>query len=260
MATSLGDAIKTQWRVFLSDRWNIYMLILVLMIPVVYESLRFMPVEESMTPHTFSPALTIWLQERLGTDGLIAYAASYYYVIPHILLMAGLGPLFLFAKRRPAWVYLSMALAIFILDSVIYVLYPVAPPVRLDDSGVVPIRINLFALSETTITAHYSAIPSGHIFTTVLGFLIAWLERWRRVAALYAANTIIMTGVIVYLGDHYFIDAVASLVLVGVVYAGVWGIARRTPQVQTRYGETLKMTSFAPDAPYESCAPRRPEA
>ena len=256
MASSLRGQVAAQWKSFIADRCNMYALVLVLLIPIVYESLSFTPVESSMIPHTFSPSLTIWLQERLGTDGIVAYAASYYYVIPHIILMAGLGPLFLFARKRPAWVYMAMAVSIFIIDSIIYVVYPVAPPVRLEGTGVVPIRINLFELSETTITAHYSALPSGHIFTSVLGLLIAMVERWKWPTILYGANTVIMTVVIVYLGDHYLIDSFASVVLVTGIYAVVWGIARRTSYVKTRY---LVRKPFSHDVPCESCAPRRQE-
>ncbi len=257
MASSWKGLIVTHLKAFFADPCNVYALALVLLIPIVYESLRFTPVESNMIPHTFSPALTIWLQERLGTNGIIAYAASYYYVIPHIILMAGLVPMFVFAKNRPAWVYMMMAVSIFIVDSLIYIAYPVAPPVRLEGTGAVPIRINLFELSETTITAHYSALPSGHIFTTVLGLLIAIVERWKWPAVVYGVNTIVMTVIIVYLGDHYLIDSVASVVLVICIYAIVWGVARRTSYVKTKYSVRKP---FSHDVPCESCAPRRQES
>jgi len=210
--------IKSQRYWFTSDKKNLYFLVAVLLIPILYESMRFTPIEDAMSPHTFSPALTIWLQELFGTDGVIAYLASYYYVIPHIILLVGLGPLFFFAKKKPAWTYLSLALALFIIDNIIYFLYPVAPPIRLNEPPVVPIRIELFALSEKTISLHYSALPSGHIYSLMMGTLIGHLENWKKVKIIYGINVIIMTFVIIYLGDHYLIDAIASIVVVISIY------------------------------------------
>ncbi|MHC1609191.1 MAG: phosphatase PAP2 family protein, partial [Candidatus Methanofastidiosia archaeon] len=51
-----------------------------------------------------------------------------------------------------------------------------------------------------------------------MGTLIGHLENWKKVKIIYGINVIIMTFVIVYLGDHYLIDAIASIVVVISIY------------------------------------------
>lgn len=225
--TGIKERITTQWRYFTSDRKSIYTLIIALLIPVTYELMRFVPLEDTLTPHTFSMAPTLFLQKILGTDGIVAIAASYYYVIPHVLLLVGLLVMIFFSKNRPPWYYFTIAIMIYVIDFAISTLFPVAPPVRLAIHDYVPIRIEHFPLSETTITAHYSALPSGHIFTSVFGALIAKLEGWKRTYYIYLANTVIMTVVIVYTGDHYLIDSFASIALVAAIYVVMEKIVRK---------------------------------
>jgi hypothetical protein len=223
----IKKAVVEQFKRFYANRLNLVFLFIAVFIPILYESLRFLPLEETMNPHTFPATFTILLQDILGTKGPIAKFASYYYVIPHLAITVLLGPLFFFSKNRPPWVYMSVGIIIFIIDSVIYLTYPVAPPIRVEDLEVVPIRIEYFPWSEKTITAHYSAIPSGHIFISTLGALIAIIERWKKIAALYVVNTIVMTVVIVYTGDHYLIDAMLSVIFVVGTYKLVWYVAKK---------------------------------
>ena len=110
--TGIKERITTQWRYFTSDRKSIYTLIIALLIPVTYELMRFVPLEDTLTPHTFSMAPTLFLQKILGTDGIVAIAASYYYVIPHVLLLVGLLVMIFFSKNRPPWYYFTIAIMI----------------------------------------------------------------------------------------------------------------------------------------------------
>jgi len=235
--------IKNQLNYFLSDKRNVYMLLLVIMIPLVYELFRFTPLESVIEPNTLNDYPTRWLQEKLGTDTAIAYFASYYYFIPHVLIMAGLAPMFIISKRRPPWFYLCIALIIFIIDTSFYFIYPVAPPVRLDSQFIEPIRINIFPFSDSTISVHYSALPSGHIFISFLGLLIAYLEKWKKAVIIYALNTVIMTFVIVYTGDHYIEDAIASIILVLGVYAlTLLAFRKKGWIVKNKYGMYVSST------------------
>ncbi|MHC1604395.1 MAG: phosphatase PAP2 family protein [Candidatus Methanofastidiosia archaeon] len=221
---NIKTRIMEQKNTFFSDKKNVYMGAAVVLIPIIYEGLRFVPLEETMVPYTFPPTITIWLQNLLGTEGLIAYFASYYYIFPHFIILGGLVPMFFFAKKRPPWFYLSIALVAFIIDTICYIYYPVAPPVRLPNSGAVPIRLNLFPISDATITAYYSCLPSGHIFSSMLGVVIAFTEDWKWPKILYSLNTIIMTVVIVYLGDHYLIDSISSVAIILVLYFLNWKV------------------------------------
>lgn len=246
----LKKKTKNQLNSFLSDKRNVYMLLLVIMIPLVYELFRFTPLESLIEPNTLNDFPTRWLQEKLGTDTVFAYFASYYYFIPHVLIMAGLAPMFLFAKRRPPWFYLSIAMIIFIIDTSFYFIYPVAPPIRLDSPLIEPIRINIFPFSDTTISVHYSALPSGHIFISFLGLLIAYIEKWKKTMKIYAFNTIIMTFVIVYTGDHYVEDAIASIILVLGVYALIWIISKKKGWIiKNKYGMYVSSSLHVDDHP-----------
>ncbi|HPR41599.1 MAG TPA: phosphatase PAP2 family protein [Candidatus Methanofastidiosa archaeon] len=207
-------SVKKQAMCFFSDRRNIYMLIMVFLIPIIYEGFRFTPIEGMIEPNILNDYPTRWLQEKLGTDTVYAYFASYYYFIPHLFIMAGLAPMFFFARRMPPWFYLFIAIVIFMIDTSFYFIYPVAPPCRLNSEYIEPIRINLFPFSDSTISVHYSALPSGHIFISMIGVLISYLERWKKVLVVYAFNTVLMSMVVVYTGDHYVEDTIASTVLV----------------------------------------------
>ncbi len=176
--------------------------------------------ESQMIPHTFSPGVTLWLQERLGTDGLMAWFASLYYNFPMIINIALFFFVMYFApkgnKGRDGWIYGVCILLGFLVELIIYLAYPVAPPIRVPEyinQGVVQVRLNKLPWSDNLITLKYNALPSGHMIYSILGYLVCKEEGFTKPGYFYLMNTIIFSFIILYLGEHYWIDIIGSLIV-----------------------------------------------
>jgi len=204
-----GSCIKKAYANFVGDRKNIILGIFVIFIPILYELFGFVGTEQSITPYTLPATVTNTLQNIFGTEGVTAYFASYYYFIVQLLVLGGLACVIFFTKKP--WGYFLAALICFVVDSTIYLIFPLAPPVR--TGAAVPIRLNLFPVSDYIITAKYSAFPSGHIMASFLGFLICRKENFKKIEVLYIMNTLIMSFVVVYLGEHYLVDSFGGILL-----------------------------------------------
>ncbi len=179
------------------------------------------PISESqISPHTFSPNVTLRLQALLGTDGFIAGLASVYYNFP---MMTNIDLLFVgvyFAPRgkkgRVGWVYGIAILMGGLIDSIIYLIFPVAPPIRVPDhlqQGVVQVRLGQLPWSDDLITLKYSALPSGHIFYSIFGYLLCREEGFTLMGRFYQINTLVFSLIILYLGEHYVIDIIGAFLL-----------------------------------------------
>jgi membrane-associated phospholipid phosphatase len=203
------SGIKRAYVNFVGDRKNIILGVFTIFIPILYELFGFVGTEQSITPYTFPATVTNTLQNIFGTKGVTAYFASYYYFFVQLLVLGGLACVIFFTKKP--WVYFLAALICFVVDSTIYLIFPLAPPVR--TGAAVPIRLNLFPVSDYIITAKYSAFPSGHIMASFLGFLICRKENFKKIEALYIMNTLIMSFVVVYLGEHYLVDSFGGIFL-----------------------------------------------
>ncbi len=201
--------IKKAYLNFVGDRKNMILGTFTFFIPVLYELFGFVGTEQSITPYTLPATVTNTLQNIFGTKGVIAHFASYYYFFVQLLVLGGLACVMFFTKKP--WVYFLAALICFFVDSTIYLIFPLAPPVR--TGAAVPIRLNLFHVSDYIITAKYSAFPSGHIMASFLGFLICRKENFKKIEALYIMNTLIMSFVVVYLGEHYLVDLFGGVLL-----------------------------------------------
>lgn len=194
---------------FVGDRKNIILGTFTFFIPVLYELFGFVGTEQSIIPYTLPATVTNSLQNIFGTKGVMAYFASYYYFFVQLLVLGGLACVIFFTEKP--WVYFLAASICFIVDSTIYLIFPLAPPVRI--GAAVPIRLNLFHVSDYIITAKYSAFPSGHMMASFLGFLICRKENFKKIEALYIMNTLIMSFVVVYLGEHYLVDLFGGILL-----------------------------------------------
>ena len=201
--------IKKAYLNFLSDRKNIIFGLSIFFIPFIYELFGHMGVEKNIIPYTLSPSLTIYMQNLIGTDGVAAYLASYYYFFIYLFVISGLA-FIIFFSRKP-WVYALAILLALTVESVIYIFFPLAPPMR--TGAAVPIRINIFHLSDNFVALKYSAFPSGHIMISFLGFLFSKKENFKKCEIFYLANTLIMSFIVIYLGEHYLIDIFGGILL-----------------------------------------------
>ncbi|MFW9916997.1 MAG: phosphatase PAP2 family protein [Candidatus Thorarchaeota archaeon] len=209
---------------FLSNKANLAIFFFGAFIPVFYLAWRPAELEKKMIPYTYSPALTQWLQDLLGVDTIVAWAFSWVYMSFHIMSIGLLYFVAYFAERgnegsraRPAWVYGLPMICFQQLDMLIWLIWPVAPPIRWipEGSGVVAIRTRWLPWSDDLITYYYSALPSGHASVTIAGFLAAHYSGQKKFRAFFFVEWFLVTFTILYLGEHYWLDPVASILVAG---------------------------------------------
>jgi hypothetical protein len=182
---------------------------------------------------------TVWLQHHLGTSatGPVTVFAVLMYV-SHFVIPAALGfLLWMTRRRRPFQALMFGLITVTILGEMTFVLAPTAPPWLASQHGFTPhvqhllkqafggIHLNELAVHEGNPHAYniVAAMPSLHAGFPVVGLLVAThygLSRWIR--GVLAIQFLGVVFSIVYLGDHYVIDAV-----VGVGYACLaWWLVR----------------------------------
>jgi PAP2 superfamily len=123
------------------------------------------------------------------------------------------------------------------LGMTIFAILPVAPPRLVPTSGVVD---TLFVYSNASyrsgvlafVTNQYAALPSLHIgyavFLTLAVFLLTANRLARVLAAVYP---VVVLLAIVITGNHYWVDAVAGIMVLGVAFVANCSIApERVPE------------------------------
>lgn len=138
--------------------------------------------------------------------------------------------------RRPAWYreFRTVAIVVFLGAIVVYSLFPLAPPRFLpgfQDLHTYP-YLNTFGESAShPLSANpYAAMPSVHFALTLAVSIFFWRMPgllWKALAVAYVA---MMFMTIVVTGNHYIVDALASVVMVALAFA----LARVTMLVRRR--------------------------
>jgi hypothetical protein len=126
---------------------------------------------------------------------------------------------------------------------VLYVLFPVAPP-RLAQLGFADTvshdaKVNLSSSLLSSLYNPFAAVPSLHFgYALLAGFTVATLTRRRTVRVLASIYPAVMLLVIVATGNHFFFDAAAGGLAVGVGYliASRVDYATRAPRTRTAAG------------------------
>jgi hypothetical protein len=107
---------------------------------------------------------------------------------------------------------------------VLYLLYPVAPP-RLAGLGFVDTvsqsaKVNLSSDLLGSLYNPFAAVPSLHFgYALLVGVTVARLARRRLVRVVAWSYPAVMLVVIVGTGNHFFFDAAAGAVAIGIGYA-----------------------------------------
>jgi hypothetical protein len=181
-----------------------------------------------------SRAEWLWGVERhfhLDPEGLLnrvvsahhwlALMAGLYYGILHFAVTPAILVWVRFRRRSVYEPLRNILVVSSVLALVVYWVWPLAPP-RLAVPGIVDtLKVNniLSAGSPTgpaSLANQYAAMPSLHVAWAVwvaLALLAAWpVSRWRVAAWAYPVVT---TLVVLGTGNHFLMDAVAGLVLVG---------------------------------------------
>ena len=239
-----GAVILGRWRDFLVD-WMPFIALL-----LGYEFLRGLAGSSGIPAHYqevisadrflgFGQLPGIWLQAHLhrpGSPSALDYAATVFYFL-HFAYPLTLGytfwlydrPLF----RRFAAALLLMSFACFVF----FLLVPVAPPWLASQRGYLPHVDKIISSTIPSQTTWYyqhlnpnpvAAFPSLHEAFPVLGLLYG-LRIFGRRAWPLALWCLAVCFSIVYLGEHYLIDAIAGVVVAALAYAAVQGVSARLP-------------------------------
>jgi hypothetical protein len=181
----------------------------------------------------FGTLPTTWLQSHLyggGTGPLEVFSLAMYashFLAPLILAFL----LWAFWERRGFAELLFGILAVSILGDITFLFAPTAPPWLAAQHGLIEpvqpiLRDALYAVHLDSLASQkgdassyniVAAIPSLHAAWPVICLLV--IRKYRLPGWLFAAQLAITIGVvfaIVYMGEHYLIDAI-----VGIVYAFV---------------------------------------
>jgi len=147
----------------------------------------------------------------------------------------------IYLYRHETWSFFrNWFLTMNALAMTVFAILPVAPPRLVPTSGVVD---TLFLYSPhnystgilSFVTNQYAALPSLHIgyavFLSLTVFLLSSNRVARTLAVLYP---IIVLLAIVVTGNHYLLDAVAGVVVLGVAFVANYSVApQRVPAVIT---------------------------
>jgi hypothetical protein len=155
-------------------------------------------------------------QMALGNDGLI-HVADLYYSSMHIPVFV-ITLVWVLLFRRPYWAFARTTVAILTGMCLAIQFIPVAPPRLLPVLGIVDTAKengrSVYALVPGA--NEYSAMPSVHIAwaaAVALIIILATRSPWRWLALLYPIVTL---WVVVVTGNHFIIDGVASVALLGI--------------------------------------------
>jgi hypothetical protein len=185
---------------------------------------------------------------RAHTDGIVSLeqnlhvfgereiqsAAHWLPGLPTVLGVAYIGLHFLGTAAFLVWLYRrhperfpfvrNLLVGATAVALAIYLLYPVAPP-RLAGLGFVDTvshnaKVNLSSDLLGSLYNPFAAVPSLHFgYALLVGVTIASIARSRRVQIAGLTYPLVMLLVIVATGNHFFFDAAAGAVAIGVGYA-----------------------------------------
>lgn len=223
----VGHKIFHRFYPFFQNPKNIAVGLLVIAAPAIY-GLFPKPLDEKIRNGEhgvirWSPWATDFLRDLIGVgkDNWFAIFSTWYYTWLFVCINIGTGIyiLMLNKKRREPWIYLLCFSTLFIIDTLFYYIFPVAPPVRSD--GFYNVRADVLPSSETMISIDYNALPSAHIWILAIPLCITIAEQHWKLTAWYSFNIVLMTIVVIYLGDHYFIDCALAVVLTIIVFVTI---------------------------------------
>ena len=217
-------------RTFITD-WTPFLLLF-----LAYEAMRGYASKTNFAPHDLSgmerwlfagtiPTLT--LQHAFyhaGVVGLQDIAAMIFYFM-HFVLPIVVGFVFWVTDREYYWRFIAALLLMCFLAFVTYLFWPSAPPwYQLHDALGNPavVKINdqtvhsLWGFTAVTPLYHsfnpnkFAAFPSLHAAFPMLAAVYAW-QRYRLLAVALALWSAAVLVSIVYLGEHYVVDALVAI-------------------------------------------------
>jgi hypothetical protein len=215
-----------------------------------YEVMRGFASRTGFAPHDISPlerALfgghipTLMLQGafyRADRIGWLDLAGMFFYFM-HFVLPVAMGFVFWLRSRELYWRFAAALLLLSFIAFVTYLFFPSTPPwlqyhdqvVKVSDATVAKLHLDYFVspLYRSLDPNLYAAFPSLHAAFPVVAAVYAWRAyRWLTLALCAWAACVWFS--VVYLGEHYVVDALDGLVYVAVAVTLV-ELAGRTKRI-----------------------------
>jgi membrane-associated phospholipid phosphatase len=233
-------------RSFIAD-WTPFLLLF-----FAYEAMRGYASKTNFAPHDLSgmerwlfagtiPTLT--LQRAFYHPGVVSLQdiVGMFFYFMHFVLPIVVGFVFWVTDRGYYWRFIAALLLMCFLAFVTYLFWPSAPPwYQLQDALGNPevVKINdqtvksLWGFTAVSPIYHsfnpnkFAAFPSLHAAFPMLATVYAW-QRYRLLALGLFLWTIAVIVSIVYLGEHYVVDALVSILYVAVATIAVEMVSRR---------------------------------
>jgi len=208
---------KPPWTIKLMTRRNLVVWLILLCWGIYYVTFQFHSYQvayEGKGP-LFTTAPNIWLQDHRHI------VLDYFLTFSWVGIFITVGSLYFFlavTTQRDFWRYGLTFWATWITQYTLQRIVNLASPMRVEDTELVFIRNEVFPWSENIVGLKNGAFPSGHIGVTLLVFLIARDLNVKWVQKVSLVCLVIMFWAILYLGEHYVIDAVASAILYPTIY------------------------------------------
>jgi len=248
-------------RTFIAD-WTPFLLLF-----FAYEAMRGFAAKTNFQPHDLSglerwvfagtiPTLT--LQRDFYHPGVVGpqdiIGMVFYFM--HFVLPIVVGFIFWVTSREYYWRFVAALLLMCFLAFVTYLFWPSAPPwyqlhdvVKINDQTV----RSLWGYTLVTPIYHsfnpnsFAAFPSLHAAFPMLAAVYAWQQyRLLSVALVLWSAAVVLS--IVYLGEHYVVDALVSVVYVAVATLIVEIVSRRRAGQSPAAEPAVAVTPARPSA------------
>jgi len=181
-----------------------------------------------------------FIQAKLSYVHVLVEGMNWFYANAHLpatILMLT----WIYLYRHETWSFFrNWFLTMNALAMTVFAILPVAPPRLVPTSGIVD---TLFLYSPhpystgvlSFVTNQYAALPSLHIGYSVFLALAVFLLSSNRVArTLAVVYPVLVLIAIVVTGNHYLLDAVAGVLVLGVAFVANYSVApQRGPAVIT---------------------------
>ncbi len=231
-----------------------------LLLFLAYEIMRGFAAKTGFAPHDISPlekALffgqvpPLTLQStfyRADQVGWLDLAAIFFYFM-HFVLPVAVGFILWLSSRELYWRFVAALLLLSFLAFLTYLFFPSTPPwiqfpnqvVKVADVTVEHKLALAYFVSPVYQTLYrfdpnqYAAFPSLHAAYPALAAIYAWKPH-RKLALLLIAWTACVWFSIVYLGEHYVVDALDGVIYVA---AAVFIVARLSRRRSARAVRTI---------------------
>lgn len=173
------------------------------------------------------PAVHAWLRSH---DAL-ATVAGWVYLLAHLPALGGALVWAWLERPRAYPVLRDLVLACQAVTLTVYVAWPVAPPrlsgdPRFGDTLAAIMGDGGSSLAHT-VQSPFAAVPSGHVvFALLAGGTVVLLARPLVVKLLGALYPPLVVGVVVGTANHFWVDALAAVLVVALAGAAVYAASR----------------------------------